>query len=206
MSETFKKVVVAGKVHDWYSISDHGTLITHLRPTPPISTGKSLINKPAIYDPSYRKILKFSERKHPDGSVAGLYIKMCFPIEFFNNTYLENESYYKTSIDHPSFRKEVYCHQLVMWAHRPIDQFPPEKLKDIWHLIPEEARDWISQTIVINHITHDPSDNRPCVLEYTTPGDNTRKAKKFYGGDLANKQKKIKNKPESTTSLEQHFI
>ena len=76
-----------------------------------------------------------------------------------------------------------------MGAFRPMDEYPPERLKDCWDDIPEDAKKWIKQTVVINHIDHDPSNNRVDNLEYVTQRENSRAAVKHYGGNVANKGK-----------------
>ena len=47
----------------------------------------------------------------------------------------------------------------------------------------------VKETVYINHIDHDPSNNRVDNLEYVTPRENSRAAVKHYGGNTANKGK-----------------
>ena len=54
----------------------------------------------------------------------------------------------------------MLVHELVMEAFRPMDEYPPDRLKDCWDDIPEDAKTWIKETVYINHIDHDPSNNR----------------------------------------------
>lgn len=86
-----------------------------------------------------------------------------------------------------------YIHQLVMYAFRPIDEYPPIPKED-WDLCPESAKKWIRETYLINHIDHNPRNNRIDNLEYVTPRENARKGVKFYGGNPANKGKVIPKK------------
>lgn len=88
-------------------------------------------------------------------------------------------------------RKNVSAHQIVMAAFRPIDQHPPNMLKNVWDTLPEEAKEWVRQTVVINHINHNSTDNRVENLEYVTPRENIRAATHFYGGNVANKGKDL---------------
>ena len=90
-------------------------------------------------------------------------------------------------------KKNISVHQLVMAAFRPIDQYPPEMLKNVWHTLPDEAKEWVRQTVIINHINHDSTDNNVENLEYLTPRENSRKATEHYGGNVAHKAKHIAN-------------
>jgi hypothetical protein len=103
-------------------------------------------------------------------------------------------------------RKTALIHKLVMAAFRPIDQYPPIPKED-WDLCPESAKKFISESVYINHINHDPNDNNVDNLEYTTPRDNTRQAVKFYDGHMANKNKIKKQETiEENTSLVSFFV
>lgn len=68
-------------------------------------------------------------------------------------------------------------HQLVMWAHRPIEQYPPECLKDVWHLMPPEGKKWVRDTVTIDHIDDNPFNNHVDNLRYVRPKDNNRQRK-----------------------------
>ena len=62
-------------------------------------------------------------------------------------------------------------------------------MKDCWDHIPEDAKIWIKETVTINHKNHNPCDNNVDNLEYVTQRENSRAAKKHYGGNMANKGK-----------------
>jgi len=202
--EVWKPVIIAGKETSWYSISNYGRLVSHLKKQSTVCSRDSLgriVKGGSIsnyfVDPSYRKDIKFSLAKHKDGTVKSIYKKLHLPVDFFQGTYLENEEFYKPS--ETTIKYHANAHQLVMWAFRPIDKYPPERLAHCWNALPEDAKQWISECVIINHIKHDPTQNWMCAdgphpqdsLEYCTPGENTRKAKEFYGGNHANKGKLV---------------
>ena len=71
----------------------------------------------------------------------------------------------------------VAVHQLVMWAFKPIDQYPPEIVKNDWDTAPESFKQWVRDTVYIDHIDDNPFNNHVDNLRYVRPIDNNRERK-----------------------------
>ena len=180
MKEEWRTVVVHGKEHSWYSVSNLGNIRSHIQNIP---LGCNGFNK--SYNPNFCKDLSPSLNKHRNGSLSKMIVNLQFPKDFF-----EDYQYAKSSKSSSTVSRKCSVHQLVMEAFRPMDEYPPDRLKDCWNDIPEDAKTWIRQTVTIDHIDHDPSNNRIDNLRYVTQRENSRAAIKHYGGHVANKNKK----------------
>jgi len=180
VSEVWRTLIVDGKEHPWYSVSNFGHVRSHLQIVSRGSKGFT-----TTYNPNFYKDLALVKNKNRDGSLSKMRVSLQFPEDFF-----EDYQYRRKRDTDSNTNKPCDLHQLVMGAFRPMDDYPPDKLKDCWNDIPEDAKTWIKQTVTINHIDHDPTNNHVDNLEYVTQRENSRAAVKHYGGNLANKNKK----------------
>ena len=179
MKEEWRTIVVDGKEHLWYSVSNFGNVRSHLQ-RKGCGAGGGFYT---FYNPNYyQDLLLYAQKRR--GYISKLIVTPQFPIDFF-----EDYQYRKKRDTDSKVSKDCSVHELVMGAFRPIDDYPPDKLKDCWNDIPEDAKTWIKQTVTINHIDHDPTNNHVDNLEYVTQRENSRAAVKHYGGNVANKGK-----------------
>lgn len=72
----------------------------------------------------------------------------------------------------------VAVHRLVMDAFKPLDEYPPIPKED-WGKTPESAKNFIRDTVVIDHINDDPFDNRVENLRWVSSLQNSNYRKKY---------------------------
>lgn len=182
-TEIWKHLVIDGKIHDWYSVSNLGNVVSHIRRT----AGGN------IADPSYSRKIKCFNRSR-DNVYAR--VDIYYPLDFFDGDWVYN-SRSKTTC-----KRTEDVHRLVMQAHRPMDEYAPDRLASEWNQvitadmigqprIPDSYKSWISGNVVVNHIDHDATNNCVDNLEYTTQKENIQAAVKFYGGNVTNKSKQV---------------
>lgn len=184
-TEVWKNIVIDGKVHDWYSVSNLGNIVSHLRRAP---GGNSVI----VVDPTFRRPIKPFRRGKEN---PYLRVDIRFPIDFF-----DEGSYSYRQSSQKNCKRTDDVHRLVMQAHRPMDDHPPDRLAEEWNQvitpdmvgqprIPDNYKVWIAESVIVNHKDHNPTNNSDDNLEYTTPRGNNHAAVEFYGGNVANKSK-----------------
>ncbi len=178
--EIWTNIVIAGKEYDGYSISSHGNLISHFKQ---IRSNGLIVTK--IVDPTIKKPCKFSPSKDKNGRITSMYKKIHLPKGFFEGTYLENENYFSQASTSFAYRRTP--HQLVMEAFLPIFKYPPKRLEFFWNDLAIGVKQWIYESVIIDHIDNDPTHNCIWNLRYGTAGENTRWAKEHYGGNFTNK-------------------
>ena len=71
----------------------------------------------------------------------------------------------------------ISYHRAVAETWMPIDEFPPEQLQNCWKDLPEEAKQWVRDTALIDHIDDDQTNNHLDNLRWATPKQNERNRK-----------------------------
>jgi len=161
------------KTHDWYSISNWGRVMSHLK------RGRKRAGQERV-DHSRKTIMTTTDNSCVLGHKRMSFV---FPSEFFDYEYAK-----ASKTDGNTVIVKFYLHQLVMWAYNPIENDPPALLTDVWDDIPEIAKVFIDSILVTNHINHNPAHNFLANLERVRQKENTRSAKDHYGGNPANKR------------------
>lgn len=95
------------------------------------------------------------------------------------NTLFDDYQYSQKNKNTVAF--SVSVHRAVMETWRPIDKYPPASLKDAWNDVPEEWRQWVRDTALVDHIDDDPTNNHVNNLRWVTPRENSHYIKKQKG-------------------------
>ena len=192
IKEEWSHIVVSAegnKIHDWYSISNHGKLVTHI-----VSKSMGSLGFKTTIDRNSFKESICSSKMNDDGTVKALYKNMTFPPDFF-------ERYdYRKGHKSENINKTMYVHTMVMDAFKPMSENPPERLAEEWFQvitpemvgqprIPEHYKTYIREGSIVNHIDHNPENNAIWNLEWCTPMENSHAANEYYGGACVNKKK-----------------
>lgn len=189
MKEEIRPAIIDGIEIPGYFVSNTGNVYSSLKP---LRDGHRFCG---TYVSDSKRICKPQEDTGKNGLVSGLKVQLNFPKGLFGYEYSNSKKSKTTQ------RRTIYVHQLVMNSFKSIDENPPERIKSYWNHLPNEIKDWIRETVVINHIDHDPTNNNVDNLEYVTQRENMRKAKDFYGGNTANKVKfKQEVSPQKTNT------
>jgi len=128
------------------------------------------------------RILKpYQSPKIKNGRGAAVGVNIYFPITMIIDDYEHRVK---------SNKKVKYCtmHQLVMWAFKPFDENLPDDLKQCWDSTPEPAKEWIRDSVYIDHIDDNPYNNHVDNLRYCKPKDNNpdRKRNTFVQEKIVN--------------------
>jgi hypothetical protein len=173
-NEEIRPVIIDGVEMKGYYVTNTGRVFSALVNSPTLVDGRIVSNKKVISET--KKELKV----YPKSKTV--------PYLCVNIYYRENDIDY----DYKFKQKAILVHQLVMTAFKPISEYPPKRLENYWKDTPEDIKKWIAESVFINHIDHDPTNNHIDNLEYVTPRENSRKAIKHYGcfnTESANKKK-----------------
>ena len=81
MKEEWRTVVVDGKEHPWYSVSNFGNIRSHLRQKS-LGVGRG---SHTIFNPNFYKDLSLHKKKNADGSINKMVSNLRFPEDFFED-------------------------------------------------------------------------------------------------------------------------
>ena len=134
------------------------------------------------------KILKtYASPKIKNGRGAAVGVNIRFPTHMIIDGYEHRIS---------SNKRVKYCtmHQLVMWAFKPFDENVPDCLKECWDSTPEAAKEWIRDTVYIDHVDDNPYNNHLSNLRYCKPKENNveRKRNTFVQDNIVNDEIEMK--------------
>ena len=207
--EIWKPIVIDGKVHHWYSVSTKGRVVSHFANKSIVQTLSPKLpgfkGWDRSYDPEYCRLIKPapSYKNNHDPNKRDIYgntlkvgdkIIMCtrvsirLPWDFFKDINMYGSEYQypiqglESGMNGKCCQRTMSIHKLVANTHMSVDDFPPERISDCYHSLPESVKQWLREKVIINHIDHDPTNNDISNLEYVTPRENCHKAVKQYGG------------------------
>jgi hypothetical protein len=156
--DEFRPIVRYRKQIPGYFVSKKGEVVS-TRGKIPIKI-KIVENKPMGVSNSKRKILSTS-------------FKVGLPSDFFGD-YI-----YKTTCTNASKSSvRISTHRAVMETWKPIDEYPPDSLKDDWNRSPESFKQWVRDTAFIDHLDDNPTNNHIDNLRWVTPLQNHYRRKK----------------------------
>ena len=160
--EEFKPIIRFGIQIPNYSISKDGRVYSHKR---------NLIKKPTI--------------RRRNGKVTDVSTSIPIPEGLFGEVY--NYRRYGSGIN--VYELPLPIHRGVMETWRPIDEYPPDRLKDDWDNAPESFKQWVRETAYIDHIDDDPTNNNIDNLRWVTPRENANWVKRNYDIERDEKMK-----------------
>jgi hypothetical protein len=151
------KVIPNYFVSSWGRVRGPSGKLLNRRPFPALPIGyKSIQNNfPFPYD--YIKSGGFVD-------IQCLKVDVTIPRSLF-------EDYEYTSRGVTTVKITSTVHKLVMNAFKPHDQYPVLE-KEVWDNTPKEAKQIINETVIIDHLDNNPTNNHISNLAYVTPREN----------------------------------
>ena len=107
------------------------------------------------------KALTPAGKKGRHGNITDYSCRFYFPEGYYPDYSFQKKSSGKET-------KTIPVHRVVMETYKPIDKFPPDELKDTWDNVPEQWKQWVRETAVIDHIDDNPANNDVTNLKWTT--------------------------------------
>ena len=202
--EVWKPLHYEGGINEWYSVSNTGRVVSHLKP----GRGKGGYGGADRYTPDYNRerLFQISTRTSKNGfdKEECCRLDITFPDDYFEKN---GSSYRNNSRASGSIRKTCTVHELIIETHNDIEENPPERLKEEWFgvitpdmvgqpRIPSEARQVIKESLFVDHVDHDPLNNAIINLERVTPRENTKRAKEHHGGSFLPPEKRSKSEDD----------
>jgi len=157
-----------------YQISSHGRCVSHWKI---VGRGTGVPTSSKL-DPSYTRFVGSPESKNTKKKRGYIQVHLgrdkslqeSHPISYYNK--LKEGRPNKAGM----FVAKFPMHKLVMWHFNWIDDNPEQIgiTTDEWLSMPERAKEIIRQSLEINHIDHDPTNNKLSNLEYVTKVENSQ--------------------------------
>jgi|TARA_R110000822_G_scaffold3257_5_gene14583 hypothetical protein len=155
-----------------YEISSYGRCVSHWKMRGGKDSGGNYI------DESYTRFIGTPESKNTSKKRG--YIKTTLRRPYGLEESHPLSHYNKLSEGKPDWvgmvRVTMVVHKLVMWHFNYLDD-NPEQIGitiDEWESMPERAKEIIRQSLEINHIDHDVTNNKLSNLEYVTKVENSQ--------------------------------
>ena len=107
-----------------------------------------------------------------------LCVRLAIPYGLLSNDYHYQKK--RKNLNRKTYQRKVYVHRLVMETFKPIEYYPPIRLKPYWSDLPQPVKQIINEMIYVNHIDHVQTNNNISNLEWVTPQENAIKSANFY--------------------------